>query len=197
MIHKYSTKELVAAKPNSEEFHRLPRHPIFIVLDNLRSLENVGLFFRLADAIRAEKLFLTGITGYPRREKDARRIGIIERAERLIAKTAIQTIPFVPWEYHRRPKDVLRKLKEGGVTVVGLELSDVSTQYTEAKFAFPVAFVIGHERKGLSERVLSELDQVIHIPMYGMGNSHNSAISCAIVAYEALRRITALSPTLP
>lgn len=188
------------AKPSKEEFGTFPRNPISIVLDNIRSLENVGLFFRLADAIRAEKLYLTGITGYPSLlpEKEARRSGIVERADRLISKTAIQTIPFVPWEYIRRPFDVVRRLKRNGVYVVALELCATSIPYTHARLKFPLALVIGHERKGISQRVLTGADQIIHLPMYGMGNSHNSAIACAVVSYEALRLCPTLAPpTLP
>ncbi len=200
MIHKYTTRELVAVKPTPEQIHTLPRHPISIVVENIRSLENVGLFFRLADAIRAEKLYLAGITGYPSLPKEAetRRPGIHERADRLINKTAIQTVPFVSWEYRKRPLSVVKKLKKQSVHVIVLELTDKSIPYTDCVFRFPVCLVVGHERRGISEGVLEAADHIVHIPMYGMGNSHNTAMACAIVAYEALRQNPKLlSPTLP
>ena len=81
-MHKYTTNELVSQKPDPKVFLKLKRNPIVFILHNIRSLENVGLFFRLADAIRAEKIYLTGYTGYPRLENDAREERIILHAEK-------------------------------------------------------------------------------------------------------------------
>lgn len=100
-MEKLTTAELVARKPSLEEFARWPRYPIYVVCDNIRSLMNVGLIFRLCDAARIEKLYLCGITGYPPVPRDTRPPWVSERAGRVIAKTAIHTVQYVPWETGR------------------------------------------------------------------------------------------------
>src|SRR5579883_770234 len=103
-MDRLTTAELVARKPSPEEFARLPRHPIYVVCDNVRSLMNVGLIFRLCDAALVERLYLCGLTGYPPLPDDPRPPWISERAGRVIAKTAIHTVQYVPREY--RPEAV-------------------------------------------------------------------------------------------
>lgn len=191
-MHKYSTSELVAKKPSAEEFRRLPRKPIIFILHNIRSLENVGLFFRLADAVLAEKIYITGYTGYPRVENKAqgtenRGERIIRHAEKEINKTAIKLVPFVPWE---KQEDVLRlidKLKSGEVQVVGVEQTDESIDYTLASYRLPLALIFGHEREGLEEKLLEKCDFVVHVSMLGMGNSHNVAMAGTIISYHLIR----------
>ena len=132
-MRTFSTDELVRAKPALEAFRRMPRVPISILLDNGRSLQNVGLFFRLCDGFRVKKLYLTGITGAPPvpPEKETRRPGVVEHAGREIEKTAIQTIPFVPWEYNEDPMVFIRKEKEERASVVAVELTDESLPFSE------------------------------------------------------------------
>src|SRR5437588_8720944 len=105
-----TTSELVARKPDAASFAALPRAPISVVLEDVRSLANVGLIFRICDALRVERLYLCGITGRPAdpiRDRDPRPRHVQDRAGREIAKTAVMAIPFVPWEY-----------QESGVCVV-------------------------------------------------------------------------------
>lgn len=185
-MHKFTTEELVAQKLSEEEFKKLPRNPIIFVLHNIRSLQNVGLFFRLADAIRAEKIYLTGYTGYPRVENDERRPGEIEHAENHINKTAIKLVPFVPWEYNANIHELITNLRESGVQIVGVEQTDESVDYREADYKMPTALVFGHERTGVEDDLLEKCDFVVHIPMLGMGNSHNVATSGAIISYHIL-----------
>lgn len=186
-MRKLTTAELVARKPAPEEFRKLPRHPIYVVCDNVRSLENVGLIFRLCDATLVQKLFLCGITGYPRvPEGDTRRPQVIERAERAINKTAIQTVQWVPWEYRESAVEVVRELREQGVQIVALEQTDVSLDYLEAPYHFPLCIILGHEREGVEDAVLAMVDFAVQIPMYGMGNSLNVAMAFGIAAYELL-----------
>ncbi len=97
-----STAELLARKPAPEVFAGLPRAPVSVVLDDVRSLANVGLIFRVCDALRVERLYLCGITGhppYPDTERDPRLPEVQARALREIVKTAVMAIPYVPWEY--------------------------------------------------------------------------------------------------
>lgn len=181
-MRKKTTAELVEAKPDADAFAALPKLPVTVVVDNIRSLDNVGLLFRLSDGFRIEKLVLCGITGYPAgMADDERPVHIIERHDRRIKKTAIHTIPFVPWEYRERAADVVRERKEQGDAIVVLEQTDGSMPYGDAPYRFPLTLVIGHERLGVDDGILALADAVVDIPMEGMGNSHNVAVATAIV----------------
>lgn len=193
-MRKLTTAELVAAKPSPEEFWRLPRCPIYVLCDNVRSLENVGLIFRVCDAVRVARLYLCGITGYPPMpEGDPRPPWVSERAGRIIAKTAIQTVPWVPWEYRPSAEAVVAELRAAGVQIVSLEQTDQSLEYTCAPYRFPMCIVLGHEREGVQQEVLDLSDLVVQVPMYGMGNSLNVATALAVLAYEVVRQRRPLS----
>lgn len=191
-MHKYTTDELVAQKPSAEEFKKIKRNPLYFILHNIRSLENVGLFFRLADALLVKKIFLTGYTGYPRLpaeasakegiDHDTRQERIITHAENEINKTAIKLVPFVPWHHEENVNTVIDKLKSESVQIVAVEQTDKSLDYTQASFHPPLALIFGHERTGVENELLDRADLIVHIPMLGMGNSHNVAMSAAIVA---------------
>lgn len=197
-MRKLTTAELVAAKPSLEEFRTWPRYPISVVLDNVRSLMNVGLVFRLADAVRAERLYLTGFTGYPPLgPHDPRPPHIVEHARKQIEKTAIWTVQYVPWEYREDATQVVAELKARGVQIVALEQTTASIPYTRADFRLPVCLLLGHERAGVESRLLELADLVVDIPMHGMGNSLNVAMAFGIVAYDLVRRFEPLLPRTP
>lgn len=196
-MQKLTTAELVAQKPSPEEFARWPRHPIYVICDNIRSLMNVGLIFRLCDAARVERLYLCGITGYPPMPNDPRPPWIAERAERQIAKTAIQTVQYVPWEYRPDATEVIQELRARGVQIVALEQTHQSLPYTGAPYRFPIALILGHEREGVEQPVLDLADFAIEIPMYGMGNSLNVAMAFGICVYELIRCCLATKPRPP
>lgn len=179
-MHKYTTEELVAQKPKIEDFKKLPRNPVVFVLHNLRSLQNVGLFFRLADAIRAEKIYLTGFTGYPQSSI---------HADQEINKTAIKLVPFVPWEHAEDVLSVLSDLRNLSYQLVGVEQTDKSVDFSLASYHLPLVMIFGHERTGVEDGLLEKCDLVVHIPMLGMGNSHNVAMSGAIISYHLLNSV--------
>lgn len=181
-MHKYTTDELVSQKPNEKDFLKKERNPISFILHNIRSLENVGLFFRLADALLIEKIYLTGYTGYPKKETDSREERIIRHAEKEIEKTAIKLVPFVPWEQTEDINELINKLHQSQTQVIGVEQTDQSVDYRIAEYNFPVALLFGHERTGVEDELLAQCDFIVHIPMLGMGNSHNVAMSGAIIA---------------
>lgn len=188
-MRKRTTEELVAEKPSLEAFAALPKFPVTIVVDGIRSLDNVGLLFRLSDAFRVQKLILCGITGYPAGSSaEDRPAHIIERHDRRIKKTAIQTIPFVDWEYRADVLGAVREQKDRGNMIVVLEQTDESQPYADVSYRFPLTLVVGHERTGVSDDVLALADAVVEIPMHGIGNSHNVAIATTItLAYFASR----------
>ncbi len=170
----------------------MPRAPISVVLDDVRSLANVGLVFRLCDALRVERLYLCGITGhppYPDPTRDPRLPDVQERALREITKTAVMAIPHVPWEYRPHALDVVRGLKHRGYQAVAVEQAHTSTPYsTSGVYRPPVCLVFGHERAGVRAVTLAEADLCVEIPVYGMANSLNVAMALAVVGYEVLRQ---------
>lgn len=184
-MHKFTTDELVNQKPTEEEFKKLKRKPVSFILHNIRSLENVGLFFRLADAFLIEKIYLTGYTGYPRMENDSREERLIAHAEKELQKTAIKLVPFVPWE---RVEEINSLISQIGpiCQIVGVEQTDQSLDYQKADYKFPTALLFGHERSGVEDELLEKCDFVVHIPMQGYGNSHNVAMSASIIASHIL-----------
>jgi tRNA G18 (ribose-2'-O)-methylase SpoU len=141
----------------------------------------VGLIFRICDAYHIKKLYLCGITGYPAVADDERPPHIIERQDRRINRTAIKTVSYMDWEHCENVDDVLAERKKAGDLIVILEQTDCSEDYRKVGYSFPLTLVVGHERTGVSDAILKKADKIIEIPMYGMGNSHNVAVSTAIV----------------
>jgi 23S rRNA (guanosine2251-2'-O)-methyltransferase len=185
-----TTSELVARKPDAETFARLPRAPISVVLEDVRSLANVGLIFRICDALRVERLYLCGITGRPAdSEHDERPRHVQERAEREIAKTAVMAIPFVPWVYQPSALQVVSQLRQKRYQIVAVEQAHQSTLYTSPGiYRPPVCLIFGHERAGVTPSALDAADVCVELPVYGMANSLNVAMACALVGYEIVRQ---------
>lgn len=169
-VLKLSHQEIQASKPSIEEVRLKPRLPLYVVLDNIRSIYNVGAIFRTCDAVLAEKMFLCGITGHPPR-KD-------------IDKVALGAVEVVPWEYSPSVTETLLKLKENGVKICALELTKHSSHYREANYEFPMALILGNEVEGISEEAMRFVDFAIDIPMLGRANSLNVATAFGIAAYE-------------
>lgn len=157
-----------------EEFARLPRRPIHIVLDNLRSAFNVGSIFRLADAARAAEVIPCGYTAYPPHHK--------------LEQTSLGTTDSVPWRRFDRTELALADLKGNGVQLVAVETARGATLFHRFDFSFPVALVLGNEALGVSEPALKMCDAVIEIPVFGYKNSVNVATAAGIVLYDALRQ---------
>lgn len=174
-MKKLTHQEILLVKPSVDEIKKKQRNPIFALLDNVRSLHNVGAIFRTSDAVLLDKVYLTGITGFPPRNE--------------ISKTALGAEDLVPWEYHENAKEIIQKLKKEGVQIVAVELAQGSEDFREADFEFPVCFVFGHEVEGISDEVMELVDKTIHLPMLGRANSLNVATCYGIVMYEALRKL--------
>jgi 23S rRNA (guanosine2251-2'-O)-methyltransferase len=187
-----TTQELVARKPDAPTFEHLPRAPMSVVLDDVRSLANVGLIFRICDALRVERLYLCGITGYPADPvpgRDPRPRHVQDRAEREIAKTAVMAIPFVPWEYQASASEVVGQLRARGYQIVAVEQAHASTPYTRAGiYRPPLCVMFGHERAGIAPSALESADLCVEVPVFGMANSLNVAMACALVGYEVIRQ---------
>lgn len=146
-----------------------------MVVDNLRSLYNIGSIFRTSDAILVEKILLCGISGKPPNKE--------------IEKVALGAVDTVPFEYFEKVGDAVKKLKDEGYQIVALELTKQSVNYREAGYKNKLALVVGNEVDGVSDEVLSMCDMAVEIPMRGRANSLNVATAFAVVAYEIYDKI--------
>jgi 23S rRNA (guanosine2251-2'-O)-methyltransferase len=156
-----------------EEFARLPRRPIHIVLDNLRSAFNVGSIFRLADAARAAEVIPCGYTAYPPHHK--------------LEQTSLGTTDSVPWRKFDETVSALTDLKGEDVQIVAVETARGAAMYDRFDYRFPVALVLGNEALGVSEAALELSDAVVEVPVFGYKNSINVATAAGIVLYGVLR----------
>lgn len=169
-IRKLSQTEIRSFKRKLEEVKELERKPIVLVVDDVRSLFNIGSFFRTADAFLLEKICLCGISGRPPQKE--------------IEKTALGTVESVPWEYFEKIGSCLDSLKKEGYQIVALEQTDSSVDYRKAKYEYPVALVVGNEIDGVGEVGLGKADIAVEIEMGGRASSLNVANAFAIVIAE-------------
>lgn len=188
MIQKKTTEELVNERPKPEKLAEMPRTPLIVLADNIRSLDNVGLLFRLCELARIELLVLAGYTGYPKKENDSRPEGIIERHNNRIQKTSVYALPYQPWEYYENPIPFIQKKKEEGYRIIALEQTTTSVPYFEASYALPTILIVGHERLGVRPELLELADTLIEIPILGIGNSHNVAMATGIIISHVLEK---------
>jgi 23S rRNA (guanosine2251-2'-O)-methyltransferase len=162
-----------------EHIHTLP---VSVLLDNVRSLYNVGSFFRTADAAGIEKLYLCGITGHP--------------PKRALTKTALGSEESVPWEHSWEPLPPLRSIRERGCEIAAIETTVHAVDLFDWIPRFPVCIVFGHEVEGVRPELSALCDTHVRIPMLGAKHSLNVATAGGIVIYELLRKYRALSPAL-
>lgn len=151
------------------------------VLDNLRSVYNVGSIFRTANAVGIEKIYLCGTTPTPLDKKGERR--------KDFAKVALGAEDTVVWEYFESTLDCAKKLKEENYYVIALEQGENSVDYKEVSVFDKenVAFIIGNEVEGVTKDVLDECDVLAEIPMLGTKESLNVTIAFGIAVYRILR----------
>lgn len=143
---------------------------IRLMAHNIRSLWNVGAFFRTCDALAVEYLYLTGYTGHPPR---------IE-----ITKTAIGADHTVPWEHARDPLPIIEQLKKDGWQIVSLELTDRSVDISTFMPAEKVCLIVGHELEGVPATMLDLSDAVVEIPMLGQKESLNVSVAAGIALHR-------------
>lgn len=152
-----------------------PKLPLCVVLNNIRSLHNVGTIFRTADGAGVEKIWLCGITGYP--------------PQGGIAKTALGAEEHVPWEYREDILPLLKELKKAGYQIVLLEQMQGSVAHDAFKAKSPVCLVIGNEVDGIADTLQSLSDAAIEIEMDGIKNSLNVAVAFGVAAYQIRSRL--------
>jgi tRNA G18 (ribose-2'-O)-methylase SpoU len=161
-----------------DEFKSVGKMPVSVVLDNVRSLNNIGSVFRTCDAFRVEKLFLCGITACPP-NKD-------------IHKTALGATDSVDWEYSEETLTVIRKLKSEGYLILSAEQAEGSTSLQSMNLLTTekYAIIFGHEVHGVEQKIIDISDACIEIPQEGTKHSLNVSVSAGIILWEAFRQIT-------
>jgi 23S rRNA (guanosine2251-2'-O)-methyltransferase len=148
--------------------------PAAVLLDNIRSMYNVGAFFRVADGVRLEKLYLCGITAHP--------------PKKAISKTALGAEKVVAWEHGWDALRMAEELRRIGFEIVAIETSSQSIDLFEWQPRFPVCVAFGNEVEGLKPELLEIADTHVRIPMLGQKTSLNVATAAGIVLYELLRK---------
>ncbi len=169
---------------------------VTVVLDNVRSLYNVGAVMRACDAAGVTRLVAGGLTPYPDLgAADPRRGPVAARASRELRKTALAAMQTVRVEPAPSVAEAVEQLRGAGVTIVAIERVPGARLLWEAPAldASPLALVLGHEVEGIGRDVLRLTDAVVEIPMLGAGSSLNVAVAAGVVLYEVLRRRLARS----
>jgi len=170
---KRCNDELKADRPTIKEVEFIPRTPISILVENVRSVYNVGAIFRSADGFGATKIYLTGYTACPPRED--------------LHKTALGAEDAVPWEYYKNPLEAVRIIKKAGISLVLIEQTKISKSIYEIDYEFPICFIVGNEVNGVSEQISELADIHAELPMLGIKQSLNVSVAVGIVGYEFSR----------
>ena len=159
-----------------EQYKDIEKYNFAIVLDNVRSMYNVGSVFRTADAFRCEKIFLCGITGKPPHKE--------------IYKTALGATQSVQWEYFKKTEQAINLLKQKGYIITAIEQTEQSielqdfTPLRNQKYAF----VFGHEVKGVAQNIVDMCDMAIEIPQFGTKHSLNISVSAGIIIWDFITK---------
>ena len=174
-MKKLKLQELGRISP--QEYKDAEKIPVIIVLDNIRSLHNVGSAFRTADAFLVDKIILTGITGTP--------------PNREIHKTALGATESVPWEYQESTAIAVERLKQAGYRIVIVEQTDESLPLQKMVFEADekYALVFGNEVNGISDEIIPLADAAVEISQSGSKHSLNVSVCLGIVVWNAFRQL--------
>lgn len=162
-----------------EDFKQTKKTPIIVVLDNIRSLNNIGSVFRTSDAFLVKKIYLCGITATPP-HKD-------------IHKTALGSTETVEWEYVENIMDLVQHLKSENIKVISIEQAENATMLNEfqPESNATYALIFGNEVKGVKQEVVSASDVVLEIPQFGTKHSLNISVSAGIVIWDLFAKLKA------
>ncbi|HMM11725.1 MAG TPA: RNA methyltransferase [Bacteroidales bacterium] len=178
-MRKLSMDEL--GRPDAESFRQSKKLPVVAVLDNIRSLHNVGSVFRSADAFSIEAIYLCGITACP--------------PHREISKSALGATETVQWHYFRHTADCLHMLADKGYALVGIEQTDESIDLQDFVPSGHVALIFGNEMDGLSDDALRLSNMAIEIPQTGTKHSLNVSVCAGIVFWHCFNSYQKFSKT--
>ena len=170
-MRKLTHSEISSKRIQTEHIDSASRIPLVVMVDNIRSLYNVGSIFRTSDGAMIEKLLLTGFTPSPPRKE--------------IEKTALGATKSIPWELIKDPIAAIHALKARNYKICCLELTDKSIPYYNiSKEDFPMCLIIGNEISGVTKEVIELCDCGIEIPMFGTKQSLNVAVAYGIAVFE-------------
>jgi tRNA G18 (ribose-2'-O)-methylase SpoU len=173
-MRKLTHDEIAGQRLSRDTAHRVERLPIYGMLDNIRSLYNVGSMFRTSDGALIRKLYLCGYTPHPPRKE--------------IDKTALGATETVPWEYHRTIGECVAAIRGEEARLCVLEHTTKSIPYHKIrKPDFPICLVVGNEITGISTEVISAADLAIEIPMLGTKQSLNASVAYGIALFELVK----------
>ena len=173
-MRKLKNSEL--GRLNVEEFKKTDKIPLLIILDNIRSLNNIGSVFRTSDAFLIEKIYLCGITAKPPHKE--------------IHKTALGATETVAWEYAEDTLTLIQKLKTSKIKIISIEQAENSTLLQDFKVVKnqKYAIVMGNEVKGVQQEVVTQSDFCVEIPQFGTKHSLNISVSCGIVLWDLFKK---------
>jgi len=159
------------------EFKKQEKLPVVVVLDNVRSMHNVGSIFRTCDGFAVEKLCLCGITGRP--------------PHREIEKTALGATQSIDWSYYADPLQTVEELRNAGYTIIAIEQAENSIMLNEfeAEAGKKYGIIFGNEVNGVSDEVMKNIDACIEIPQFGTKHSFNIVVSAGIVLWDLFSKI--------
>lgn len=162
---------------NAEEFKEAQKLPLIVVLDEIRSLHNIGSVFRTSDAFRVESIYLCGITATPPHPE--------------LHKTALGAEYTVDWTYFKNTLDAVDKLKADGYIVYSIEQAEGSTMLDDLQLdpAKKYAIIMGNEVKGVQQEVINNSDGCIEIPQYGTKHSLNVSVTTGIVIWDFFKKL--------
>ena len=162
---------------DNNAFKKAIKIPLIVILDNIRSLNNIGSVFRTSDAFLVEKIYLCGITAKPP-HKD-------------IHKTALGATDSVTWEYVETTLDLIEKLQAEKVKIIAIEQADNSTMLNDFTIdsSKKYAIVMGNEVKGVQQEVVSKADYCVEIPQFGTKHSLNISVTTGIVLWDLFKKI--------
>ena len=174
-MRKLANEEL--NRISKEEFKNSEKTPIIIILDDIRSLHNIGSVFRSSDAFLIEKIYLCGITATPPHKE--------------IHKTALGATETVTWEYAKDVLEVIQKLKDENVKIYSIEQTENSIMLNDfnVKTNERYALIFGNEVKGVSQDAINLSDGVIEIPQLGSKHSLNISVSAGIVIWDLFQKL--------
>ena len=175
---KRTNDELKADRPTFDEVKNIPRLPISVLVENVRSVHNVGSIFRSADGFGASKIYLTGYTACPPRDD--------------LSKTALGSERAVPWEHFENSIDAAKSILNDGISLVLLEQTMKSKPIYDIDWSFPLCFIVGNEVDGVSEELSSMATMHAEIPMRGIKQSLNVSVATGVAGYEFSRIYTSL-----
>lgn len=171
---KLNADQIRKSKPSlvKQKINLIKRNAIVLVLDNVQDTYNIGSFFRLADAIAAQAIYICGSAVTPPNLK--------------IHRSSVGTWKWIPWFHCQQTAECVKGLKRQKYQIVSCEINNKSTPYNNAHYCIPMALIAGSESFGISPDVIKLSDLVVEIPMYGINNSLNTLLASSIVAYQAL-----------